>query len=576
MPNIEKYFEIRGIFMRNKKLTALLLSIAMVTTVTFVGCNKNQGNLGDNQTSGDMDKDQYLNMLLGAEPKTLDPSKAGDIYSTPVLINVQEALTRITQDENGHDKIIEGAATSWTTSEDGLTWTFTLRDNLKWNDGKPIVAEDFVYGIKRSLDPKTASSSVLLLSPIKNAVEYNTGEATADSVGVRAVDSKTIEFSLKQPCPYFLDLAHYKLMQPQQEQVVKEHGDKYGSEVETLKFSGPYMVSEWTHNSELVLVKNPEYWDKANVKLEKITMKILKEESARMNELLSGGIDIGGVSDPNWANKLNDTKEFNVNKGYDGLTKFTFFNTKDKLFSNAKIRKAFIIAEDRVGEIKTLNKGLGEPALAFCPPAIQIGEKEYRAKVNYSPVQELIDDNPDPKALLSEGLKELGLDPDPSKHTIEYLNYGIDQKTKASSEYRQQTYQEVLGININCQFLEWGMFSQKTDNFEFQVAAMGWTGDYSDPNTYLDTFMSMANTFSTGWVSKEYDGFIEVAGKESDQDKRAELFKQAEKLLIYDEGVISPGYWGIRNTYVRKYVKNYAAPMFTSSDLKYTYIQGRK
>lgn len=561
--------------MKSKKIVISLLAITMLTSSILVGCGKEEKPTEGSNGSG-MDKEQYLNMLLGQEPKTLDPSKATDIYSTPILTNVQETLVRVTQDENGNDKIIEGAAKEWKTSDDGLTWTFTLRDNLKWSDGKPITAEQFVYGIERTLNPDTASSYAFLLNPILNAEEYNTGKAKIEELGIKAIDEKTLEFKLKQPCPYFLDLTRFKVMQPQRDDIIKEHGEKYGSEVNTLVFSGPFKIAEWTHNSAVVLEKNPEYWDKDSVKLEKVTMKIIKEETSRMSELLNGSIDAARVTDPNWTKKFDESGEFNVNKGYSGLTKFTFFNTKDKLFSNAKVRKAFIIAEDRNGEKEVLRKGLGEPALAFCPPAINIGDKEYRSSINYNPVQQLIDENPDPKALLVEGLKELGLDPDPSKHTVEYLNYGVDQKTKEDSEYRQQTYQEVLGINIKCEFLEWGMFSKKTADYQHQIAAMGWTGDYSDPNTYLDIFKSNANMFETAWGSEKYDKLIDDAGKETDQTKRAEMFKEAEKILIYDDAVVSPGYWGVKNTYVRKYVKKYSAPMFVETDLKYTYIEGRK
>ncbi len=561
--------------MKSKRLLASLLSVSLIASLALVGCGSKDENAGATTGEGGVDKEQYLNLLIQAEPKTLDQSKSTDSYSSQVLTNTQEGLTRIIQDESGNGKIEPAGAVEWKTSEDGLTWTFNLRD-MKWSDGQPVTAQDYVYGITRTLDPNTASTYGFLLFPIKNATEFNAGKAKAEEVGVKAIDEKTLEFTLEQPCPYFLDTTYFKVMQPQRKDIVEKNGDKYGSEADSMVYSGPYVISEWVHQNQIVLTKNPEYWDAGNVKLEKATMKIIKEESARMNELLNGSLDMAAVVDPNWISKFNESGEYDVRKGYDGSTTYTFFNQKDKLFSNEKVRKAFLISEDREGEIKTLRKGIGEPAMAWCPPAVQIGGKAYRETVNYSPVKDLMAENTDAKALLSEGLKELGMDPDPSKITITYLQSGTDQVAKQYAEYRQQTYKELLGVNVECEYVEWPIFQQKTKGLEFQIASQGWTGDYNDPNTFMNMWTSTAGIVPTGWTSAEYDKLIEDAAKEEDQTKRADLFKQAEKILIYDNAVVSPGCWRFKNTYVRKYVKNYSSPLFGSIDLKYTYTEGRK
>ena len=561
--------------MKSKKILASLLALSMITSVALVGCGKGEEKGVGTATNGEADAEQYLNMLLQSEPKTIDQSKSSDSYSSQILANCQESLTRIVQDENGKDKIEKGIAESWETSDDKLTWTFKLRD-AKWSDGKPVTAEQFVYGITRTLDQNTASPYAFLLYPIANAVEFNSGKAKAEDLGVKAIDEKTVEFTLASPCAYFLDLTYFKVMQPQREDIVKEHGDKYGSEANSMVYCGPFMISEWVHNNKVEFVKNPEYWDAENVKLDKVTMKIIKEESARMNELLNGSLDMATVVKPEWIEKFDSTGEYESKKGYDGSTTYTFFNLKDKLFSNAKVRKAFIVAEDRENKIKTLRKGLGEPALGFVPKSVQIGGEEYRTKVNELPVQKLMDENTDPKALLIEGMKELGLGEDPSKITISYLQSGTDAVAKEYAEFQQQVYTKKLGINVKVDFVEWAQFQERTDNFDYQVAGMAWTGDYNDPNTYLDLWTSTAGVVPTGWSNPKYDELIAKAGKSDDPNERAELFKEAERILLYEDGVVSPEAWRFKNTYVRKYVKNYTAPLFGTIDLKYTYTTGRK
>jgi len=365
-------------------------------------------------------------------------------------------------------------------------------------------------------------------------------------------------------------------MQPQREDIVKKYGDQYGSEAESMVYCGPFKISEWVHNNKVEFIKNPEYWDAENVKLDKVTMKIIKEESARMNELLNGSLDVAPVVKAEWIKKLDDTGEFENRRGYDGSTTYTFFNHKDKLFSNAKVRKAFIIAEDRENKIKTLRKGLGEPALGFVPKSVQIGGEEYRTKVNELPIQKLIEENPDPKALLIEGMKELGLGEDPSKITIKYLQSGTDTTSKEYAEFQQSVYKEKLGINVSVDYVEWAIFQQRTDELDYQVAGIAWTGDYNDPNTYLDIWTSDAGVVPTGWSNPKYDELIAKAGKSNDPNERAEIFKEAERILLYEDGAISPEAWRFKNTYVRKYVKNYTAPLFGTVDLKYTYTTGRK
>ena len=562
--------------MKSKRLFAALLTVSLTASMALVGCGSNSDTAsgGAEGGQGNMDKDQYLNLILPAEPKTLDQSKSTDSYSSQVLTNINEALTRLETDENGNDKIVPGGAESWEKSEDGLTWKFKIRD-MKWSDGQKVTVDDYIYGITRTLQADVASPYAFLLFPIKNAEEFNAGKAKAEDLGIKKADENTIEFTLKSPTPYFLDLTYFKVMQPQRKDIVEKSGDRYGTEADTMVFCGPFVIKEWVHNNKVELEKNPEYWDKDSVKLEKATMKIIKEENSRMNELYNGSLDMAGVTKQEWIQKFDQTQKFDVKKGYDGSTTYTIFNFQDPYFKNKKVRTAFALAKDREGVCQTLFRGLAEPASAWCPPAVQIGGEEYRKKVNFNALDELKKQGADPKAILVEGLKELGMDPDPAKHTFRYLESGTDARAKEFAEFEQQNLKNALGINLQIEYVEWPVFQKQTKEMDYQIASQGWTGDYNDPNTFFDMFLSNANIIPTGWKSEKYDELVKKASETTDSNERAKLFQEAEKILLVDDVVISPISWRFKNTYVRKYVKGYMSPTWGTIDLKKTYTEGR-
>ncbi len=561
--------------MKSKKILASLLAVSMVSSFALAGCGKKADDKQSATGDSKIDAEQYLNYYLQSEPKSLDIGKSSDSSASYVLTNTQESLTRNIQKEDGNNDIVPGLAESWTKSEDGLTWTFKLRD-AKWSDGQAITADQFVYSLKRTLDQNTAAPYAYLLYPIANAEAYNSGKAKSEDVGIKAIDEKTIEFKLGTPCPYFLDLTYFKIMEPLRQDIVEKAGDTFGTEANTMVSCGPFTMTEWVHNNKVELVKNPEYWDAENVKLEKVTMKIIKEKSAAMNELYNGSLDVAGVALPEWIEKLDATKNYEVKKGYDAGINYTYFNQNVKIFSNAKVRKAFAIAEDREGKILTVRKGFGEVAFGFVPPAVQIDGKEFRTTVSDLPTKKIIDENKDAKALLIEGMEELGLGSDPSTITVKMLEGGTDSQSKEIAEYAQQSYQKSLGIKVEVEYVEFPQFLERTDNLDYEFASAAWIGDYNDPNTFLEMWTSTANITPTGWSNPKYDELIAKAAKSSDQTERTEYFKQAENILLYEDCVISPVCYRIKNTYTRNYVKGYTDPLFGAPEFKFTYTSGRK
>ena len=567
--------------MKTKRLMATLLTLSLTASVALVGCgNKNEVKPNETKPSEGaaetvkMDKVQFINSILAQEPKSLDPSLATDLYSSEVLCNVMEGLTRIEQDKDGKDVIKPAGAEKWDVSEDKTVWTFHLRD-YQWSDGKAVTAKDFEFAIKRALNPAVGSTYAFILYPIKNAQAYNSEKAKAEEVGVKALDDKTLEITLEKACPYFLDLTYFKVMYPQREDIVTAQGDKFGTEANTLIFCGPYILKNWAHQSKMELEKNPTYWDKDSVKLEKLTLNIIKEETARMNSLFNGSIDMAAVSKTEWVEKFKASGKFNLINANIPSAAYVHYNQKDKYFKNAKIRQAFSLAVDREDRIKVLYKGLGQPAYGWCPPTLQIGGVDFRTKVGVEPLKAFKDANPDAKALLIEGLKELGMDPDPAKMDVTSLQSGTDALSREFAEYDQQMYKKNLGVDVKAEYVEWPVFQKRTDDFDYQMAGVGWGGDYNDPNTFFDMFMTGANIVATGWSNPKYDDLIKQAADTIDPEVRTKAFEAAEKILVVDDAVISPTIYRMRNTFRAKYLNNVMSPLFGANDYKYAYTDGR-
>lgn len=567
--------------MKIRKNLSLFIVLVLILT-TFVGCGKEDSKVetdalteesGEENVSEEIDSEQYLNLILGAEPSTLDPSKGADSYSNTVLNNVMEPLTRLEEDEDLNNFIAPAGAESWEHNEEGTIWTFKIRE-ASWSDGEPVRAQDYEYGIKRSIAQETASPYAYLLNPIKNAAKANSGEVSIDEVGVKALDDNTLEITLEGPTPYFLDLTYQRVMLPQRKDIVEKHGDKYGSEPDTIVYNGPFILSTWVHNSELVLTKNDSYWDKDTVKLENVNLKIIQDENAVYNSLANGSIDIAGANKPEWKEKFMKDDRLEHLEVVNPQTFFMFFNTQDEVFKNAKVRKAFSVAINREELANVIFHGVHMPAYGWVPPSISIGEKEYRSIVE-GPVEKLIKENSDAKALLSEGLEELGMDPDPSKLTVKISFGSTDQWFRTYGEYLQEMYSKTLGVNIEIETLEWPIFNAAVEEGNVQIGYMAWGAEYNDPMCMLSLLKSDANAIGTGWVNEKYDELIDLAATEMDNDKRLEYFKEAEKILLYDEAVLAPTVYPRSNVFTYKYVKNLGITPFSTEGYKYVYTQGR-
>lgn len=567
--------------MRNKKFLALSMALVLIV-LTLAGCGKkdtpvvdkpsdNGGNSGEE--TANVDKEQYLNLILNSEPSTLDASKGADSYSNAVLNNVLEPLTRLEEDADLNNVLTPAGAESWDHNEDGTVWTFKIRD-AKWSDGVAVRAQDYEYGIKRSLLPDTASPYAFLLAPIKNADKVNSGELSIDELGVKSLDEKTLEITLETPTPYFLELTYQRVMLAQRQDIVESHGDKYGTELETLVYNGPFTLTSWVHNSELVLTKNENYWDKDTVKLQTINLKIIQDENAVYSSLENGSVDQAVANKTEWKEKFMKNEDLNHIEVVNPNTFFMFFNTKDEMFKNANIRKAFSAAINREELADVIFYGVNAPAYGWVPPSISIGDDEYRTVVE-SPVKKLVKENPDPKALLIKGLEELGMDTNPANVTVKISLGSTDQWFRTYGEYLQQMYIKNLGINFEIEQMEWPVFNGAVEKGDFQIGYMAWGADFNDPISMLSLLKSDAAAIGTGWENARYDELIDLAAKEMDSAKRLEYFREAENILLYEEAALAPVVYPRQNIFRYKYVNELGVTPFGTAGYKYGFTVGR-
>ncbi|MFD1396212.1 peptide ABC transporter substrate-binding protein [Kroppenstedtia eburnea] len=530
------------------------LALLLVASLALTACG------GVDQSQGDGGK-QVLNLTETQEPPGLDSSKTTDVVSFVVLNNVMEGLYRL--DKNNEP--VEGMAKSVDVSKDKLSYTFKLRD-AKWSDGKPVKAQDFEYSWKRALDPKTKSEYAYMLYPIKGAEKFNTKKGKADDVGVKALDDKTLEVKLEQPVPYFLGLTAFSTFNPLRQDIVEKHGEKYATEPDKMVYNGPFVLSKWNHNKDFQYKKNDKYWEKDVVKLDEINVSIVKDMNQKMNLYSTNKVDFSALGE-DFTDKYQGKPD--VFQHQEATTFYLQFNTKDKFFQNAKIRKAISMAIDRKTLTDKINKNGSVPAGALVPPVVQGPEgKAFRDLAGKEYVKY---DTKEAKKLLDEGMKEAGIKKIPK---IELLGYD-SSNAKKDQEFIKEQLNKTLGIDVDLRPLSFDQKLKLESAGDFQLSYAGWGADYNDPMTFLELWVT-GGSFNRGkWSNKEYDKLIKKSQTNPDFDKRIQDLVKAEELLM-DEAAIAPLFYRSQLYLKRPTVKDlYAHPFGADFSYKWAHIEGK-
>lgn len=537
-----------------RKYIIYLITTLFALSAVLTGCGTNSQQSSTNQQSSK----QVLRLNLGEEPPQLDPQKSTDGVSFQILNAVLEGLVRLGPDEKPQKG--SGLAKDWKVSDDGLHYTFYLKDNIKWSDGNPITAQDIEYSWKRALDPKTASEYAYIMYPIKNAEKYNAGQASADEVGVKALDDKTLQVDLEAPTPYFLSLTAFITYLPLEKSFVEKVGDKLASSPENLVYSGPFKLKEWNHEQNIVLVKNDNYWDKNNVKLDEIDFDMIKDLNTIAQNYDAGQYDAINISG-DYVAKYRDKVKIHPN----GFTYFLGFNNKNQIFKNVNIRKAFALSIDRKEFTENVLKDGSIPAFGFVPNGIPGENGEYRKEVG-----NLFSENvEEAKALLAKGMKDLNITSLPK---IVLLADDTDI-AKKEAQAIQEFWKKNLGVNVEIQNVAYKIRLQMYSQGQYDVVLTRWGADYNDPMTFMDLWLSDGGNNNVFYSNPEYNKLIKEAKSTNDNKLRMDDMKKAEKILM-DDMPISPLFFSATAYVQQDYVKGIVRhAVGVDSDWKWAYIQ---
>ena len=542
----------------------ILTSLILVLAIIFTGCsspsNEGKDPAGNNQTAGGK---KILRSNNSSEPGSLDPALAQGTHESWILENVFEGL--MTFDENG--ELVPGMAESYEISEDGLTYTFKIRDGVTWSNGDPVTAEDFEYTWKRALDPELAADYAHILYYIKGAQAYNSGEGSRDDVAVKALDEKTLEVTLEAPTAYFLELTAFYTYFPVNKNVVESNPD-WAKDPETHVSNGPFKLVRWDHNAKIVLEKNESYYNADKIKLDGIELDIIEDQNTAWQKYEGGEYHILVDVPTSVVAQLKAQNDPQLNIGNQIGTYYYNVNPDVKPFNNAKVRQALSMAIDCETITENITQGGQIPAEGVVP----YGLKDENGNEFRDGVGSLVEYDPDKaKQLFEEGLAEEGM-------TLEEFNsgqfvilYNTSESHKKIAQAVQEMWRTTLGIEIGLENVEFQVKLDREKAGDYQISRGGWIGDYMDPMTILDLWWSESAFNDVKYNNEEYDKLIAESKATDDQNIRMENLRKAEKMIMEDMAVI-PIYFYTQPYVVKENVSGITYvpvryPMITYADI---------
>ena len=537
-----------------KKVIALILTAAMV--VGLAACGGSTSNdaasttdettteSSDNQAADETTDateatastgEKILSVQVGPDPETIDPALNSAVDGGNMLLHSFECLLAV--DENG--QLVPGQAESWETSEDGLTWTFHLRDGLKWSDGSDLTANDFVYSWKRVCDPMVAAPyAETVLSMVEGYDKAIEGDL--DALQVAAQDDNTLVVTLNAPCSYFGSLAAFATLSPVQEATVEANGDAWATSAATYISNGPFYVSEWVPGSYIMMSKNPYYWNADAIKLDGIKWNLIEDSNAAYSAYQTGEVLMIKNVPTEEIPSLKDSADFHVDPIIG--TYYLSLNLERDAFKDARVRKALSLAIDRDYVANTLMQGTYSPADNFMGPGwIDMDGKQFKDNANGG--QSYIDVN-NYEADLEEAKQLLADAGYPDGEGFPSISYTTNDAGyhKVVAEYLQQAWAQ-LGIDLQVDIVEWASFTPMRRNGDFDIARNGWVGDYSDPSNMLELFYSTNGNNDGKFSNADFDAAIDLSRTTLDSAERSKALHDAEDILMEETGCIPVAYY---------------------------------
>lgn len=464
---------------------------------------------------------KQLSVQIGPDPETVDPALNSAIDGANMIIHAFETL--LIMDQEG--KIAPGQAESYEVSEDGLTWTFHLREGLKWSDGSDLTANDFVYSWKRVCDPEVAAPyAETVLSMVEGYEAAIDGDL--DALAVSAADDLTFVVKLAAPCPYFDSLAAFATLSPVQQATVEANGDAWAIEPETYVCNGPFYISEWVPGSHIIMSKNENYWNADAITLGSIKFNLIEDSNASFSAYNSGEVlfikDVPTEEIPS----LKDNEEFYVDPIIG--TYYISYNCQVEPLDNPLVRKALNLAIDRDYVANTVMQGTYSPAVNFMGPGWKDTDgSDFMANANggeaYLPMNADIDG-----ALAA--LEEAGY---PNGEGLPVLHYTTNDSGyhKTVAEYLQQAWKEI-GVTLEVEIVEWSSFTPMRRSGDFEIARNGWVGDYADPSNMLGLLVTTNGNNDGKFSSEAFDAAMKTSETTTDPAERSAALHEAEDIMM--------------------------------------------
>jgi oligopeptide transport system substrate-binding protein len=434
-----------------------------------------------------------------------------------------EGLTR--RDSRG--KSIPAAANSWDISPDGKTYTFHLRPDLRWSNGDPVTSSDYRESWLRALHPNTASPYAEIFFGISNAQEFNQSKSTAESVGLQTPDPLTLRVQLTHPLPYFPSLTSFTTYLPVHQATVTKYGDRW-AQPGTWVGNGPYRLLDWKINDRVSLEKNPFYHSPERIRLQRIDALAVTRASTAFNLYSSGQADLlldKGLIPSLMLPQLRGRTDFHPGPLF--ATYFYRFNVTRPPFQDVRVRRAFALAIDKETIVERITRG-NEPIAQSLTP---------RGIADYDPPEGLPSD-----PTTAQGLLKLAGFPEGRGFPRVSLLYNKSELNEQIAVEIQAQWKRVLGVEVELRNQEWATYLRSLDELDFDIARSSWVGDYDDPNTFLDCFVTGRGNNRTGWSDPTYDSLLNRALAEPNPTKRLQLLASAETILVTQALPIIPLY----------------------------------
>lgn len=540
-----------------KKILSVILAAALTCSMV-VGCGSSKETAKDDKAATSGSDGFNVTVNFASEPMTMDPALNSTVDGGVMANHLFEGLMKwqdTGEEADGSDGTVDNAELTYgqaesydkVENEDGtVTYTFHLRDGIKWSDGKDVTAGDFEYAWKRLVDPATAADYSYMLDSVVNANEIIAGEKDASELAAKAIDDKTFEVTITTDVPYFEEICAFPATMPVRQDIIEEKGDQWTFDPSTYISNGSYKLTEWTHNSQIVMAKNENYYDYENLGPDTITFKLMDDANAMLSGFKSGELDF--IQDAPQAElpsliASGDMKILNYLGTY-----YVCFQTQKAPFDNPKVREAFTLAVDRTYIVDKVTQSGQVEAGGYVPSGIADADGgDFRAEGGdyYKPTDADYEANCEKARQL---LAEAGYPNGEGFPVVEYL-YNTSDAHKAVAEALQNMWEQELGVTVTLNNQEWAAFLQTRKNGDYSIARNGWISDYNDPISFLDMWMTGGGNNDAQYANPEYDNIIKQAKATSDATERMKLLHQAEDILVGQDYVVNPLYF-----YTQKYM----------------------